>query len=46
MTHFLITINWHGRTFTRPMQLNDKFEAQECADRIYPGAHVVKVERM
>lgn len=46
MKHFLLTIEWHGRIFTRPCQLNDKFEAQEFADRVYPESKVIKIELM
>lgn len=45
MKTYVITIRYRHRTFTRPIQLNDQFEAQETADRIYPGAKVLKVER-
>jgi len=46
MKTYLLTILYHFREFTRQIQLNDQYEAQETADRIYPGARVIKIERV
>jgi hypothetical protein len=46
MKYYLLTILYHFREFTRQIQLNDQFEAQEAADRIYPGSKVLKIERI